>query len=132
MTKEVMEARELRIGNYVLCRGAVARVTSISEDGIGYVKQSGISEGKIPFKLVKPIPMTEEWLVKFGFVIFNEYFFKEFGNHNEFSITLFDYDNGKFIYNPKTHFNYIDIIHAHQLQNLYFALTNEELTIKND
>jgi hypothetical protein len=130
-----MEARELRIGNYVLCRGALARVTSISEDGIGYVKQSGISEGKIPFKLVKPIPLTEEWLVKFGFEKVQEkggFYYEKTILSND-SIRVFD-DNSvaTYFFHNICHVVYPQEFHVHQLQNLYFALTNEELTIKND
>jgi hypothetical protein len=129
-----MEARELRIGNYVLCRGAFARVTSISEDGIGYVKQSGIGEGKIPLKLVKPITLTEEWLLKFGFEV-NEF-------HKNYKIKVDYYHHSiKFYENEWVYSNDISdaschtiasVNYVHQLQNIYFALTNEELTIKND
>jgi len=88
----------------------------------------------LPFK---PILLTEEWLFSFGFEIYAEsVIMKAFKiGFNEITQDyLFDlcwikdldgkdkhpfYKNGRF-----------EIKYIHQLQNLYFALTNEELTIK--
>jgi hypothetical protein len=88
----------------------------------------------------EPIPLTEEWLLKFGF---------EKGNHNWFRL-YFDYDNladsDCFTYNINSKMLCLESFydgekkgsiqllslgekHVHQLQNLYFALTNEELKI---
>jgi hypothetical protein len=66
---------------------------------------------------IEPIPLTEEWLLRLGFNGWDK------GN---FTMVL---SNGNFI-----EFGYViakNIKHVHQLQNLYFALTNEELTIQN-
>jgi len=86
----------------------------------------------------KPIPLTEEWLLKFGFderidILKDKYFElgidAEYGasfvaSKNEkglWEVYLTDCDGGK-IGDSKTY--------IHQFQNLYFALTGEELTIK--
>lgn len=74
------------------------------------------------------IPLTEEWLIKLGFTLSN--------THNMF------YDLGKLTINMpdqfhkkgRVYFNSWAIIDhmpefVHQLQNLYFALTGEELLI---
>lgn len=74
---------------------------------------------------LKPIPLTEEWLLKAGFEIIgkldmpnspSDWFYSK--NDFPFSITYV---------NKKLQFSNIDLKHVHQLQNLYFALTGEEL-----
>ena len=86
-------------------------------------------------KSIGGIPLTEEWLLKFGFERFRGMYkpFELPGNYNpSFQITdektngneivyLTDCDDGR-IGNP--------ILYVHQLQNLYFALTGKELEIK--
>ena len=77
------------------------------------------------------IPLTEEWLVKFGFDRVGEWIGIDFnprmgirfynGNSAECDITQDD----KFIA-----FKCGFIQYVHQLQNLYFALTGEELNIQ--
>jgi hypothetical protein len=68
----------------------------------------------------KPIPLTEEWLLKFGFDDLGTY---GYGRGN-FHICLHENEFYFPINNRK-----VFIKHVHQLQNLYFALTGEELTI---
>lgn len=76
----------------------------------------------------KPIPITEQWLFKFGFVFDDiaEYFTEEkvyIKYYNEFGIKI-DIE-GRFyngIYQQKLQY-------VHQLQNLYFALTQKELIL---
>ncbi|WP_223559578.1 hypothetical protein [Chryseobacterium lathyri] len=81
----------------------------------------------------EPIELTEEWLLKFGFEIeksnshciaFNENYEHELQLDKEFETkencwNITKYGGG-----------YRLIYYVHQLQNLYFALTGEELTIK--
>ena len=117
-----MKASELRIENLF-----------IEEYSSTIIKVIGLEKNKITFSGVfvdkwqaKPIALTEEWLIKFGFYKNDELFTIEW---NEFSFSIFDFDNGKFAINNS--FNYVDINYVHQLQNLYFALTGEELIINN-
>ena len=76
----------------------------------------------------QPIPLTEEWLLKFGFDRHHKDYFnnvillKEIG---EWDLKL--YPQGEV--SSAIPMN-IKIKSVHQLQNLYFALTGEELTIK--
>ena len=72
----------------------------------------------------EPIPLTEEWLLKFGFdsktLIFrNGNFTMTWGNGGDY--IDFQTIAGSYM---------IHVAHVHQLQNLYFALTGEELEIK--
>ena len=68
-----------------------------------------------------PIPLTEEWLVKFGF----EENSTSFTNSIAYPCIVKLKNQSNCIF-----YNSLQIKHVHQLQNLYFALTNEELTIK--
>ena len=121
-----MKGSELRIGNYYMFadyNGIVARkVREIKSNEFGLI---GDYDGT-NYEICKPIRLTEEWLLKFGFYKNDELFTIEW---NEFSFSIFDFDNGKFAINNS--FNYVDINYVHQLQNLYFALTGEELIINN-
>lgn len=114
-----MEANELRIGNYFDHNGEVDTVNPNTIAELFDADRSWIN----------PIPLTEEWMVKFGFE-------KHKGtisyDKDKLSIYL-----GETILSEKlgrTYFNSWAILeyspkYVHQLQNLYFALTGEELTI---
>jgi hypothetical protein len=126
-----MEARELRIGNHIEYKEQLLQVKSISES-LGVILSDYIDSewGKIQelasYKSIKPIPLTEEWLLKFGFekshlnywIIANKGFF--FGVSLKMGV-MYLFDEG--MITP------CNIKHVHQLQNLYFALTNKELQI---
>lgn len=122
-----MKASELRIGS--LLRDKVSKtelkVIELTEkDIITYV----IDRSLFPLKNgwgIEPIQLTEEWLLNFGFE-------KELGWDN----MVYFNNNGMHIYlceNGKESWleyeNDIVLKSVHQLQNLYFALTNEELII---
>lgn len=116
-----MKSTELRIGNYLQGSNPII-VTKILHDGWVKIEDSNSSfqvEGEFP--CFKPIPLTEEWLVKFGFErsgLYNlrndVYIYDEYGLTN----TGFEY---------RYNYSSITIKYVHQLQNLYFALTGEEL-----
>jgi hypothetical protein len=103
-----MEASELRIGNWVYdIRGE----QNIQCD-LQFMKQA--------HDRIYPIPLTEDWLVRLGFRLIRECYYK-----------------GNFQFYPKLGlWFWFEIAihpdrlkHVHQLQNLYFALTGEELQI---
>lgn len=124
-----MNTNELRRGNLLIGQDvySVTKIYDESRIGIG----SGdpyIVTGNNPCLL--PIPLTEEWLVKFGFVqtiigfeCSNEYFpFSIEVNSLGLAELQMEFYGGR---------QYRKIIkHVHQLQNIYFALTGEELTHK--
>lgn len=127
-----MLVKELRIGNYILGnymdygdfeeaeKQEICEVLSL--DSVGICEYSIWVEGESAtveqYDSFDPIPLTEEWLLNFGFKPFQK----------DFSI------KGLIIHCRKRGFvvrKSIPIIkHVHQLQNLYFALTGQELTIK--
>ena len=107
-----MKANELRIGNFYDNNGFVSVVSPNTIEEVWNAERSW----------VKPIPLTEEWLLKFGFVI-----------HEDGYITC---PNGRqWILHLDNEFEFealnIIVIYVHQLQNLYFALTGEELIKTN-
>jgi hypothetical protein len=113
-----MNPKELRIGNHVLLNGKPLEVRSIySNDYFGKpVMQSEY----------KPIPITKEWLLEFGWKQCDS--FTEAYHFNGFRFVLTE--NEQWIEYSDN--EAIDIKYVHQLQNLYFALTGEELTINKD
>lgn len=117
----MIQANELRRGNHF--QGVV--VESITRTGINFTCQY---EGYIekPFEELSPIPLTPELLEKCGFE-FSEAFFKTYINEPLFLQEEADafymiYSNMRI--NPKKPLKYL-----HELQNLYFALTGEELEV---
>lgn len=82
----------------------------------------------IPNGNYEPIPLTEQWLLDFGFIFGMEIqdFVKGKYKYVEIDVLKGNFsDIGVFYYSIKTQIKYV-----HQLQNLYFALTNQQLTIK--
>ena len=117
-----MKASELRLGNWVeQPNDGVTRVTAVLNDI--QIK----TETEYVDKYCMPIPLTEEWLLKFGFEEYlcldgiygfklNEYVFI---NEGQFRMVSFGQEDSILV--PS------EIVMVHQLQNLYFALTGEEL-----
>ncbi len=106
-----MKANELRINNYLQDFGGnIAQVIYLTKDKI---------------ILESPIPLTEEWLLKFGFKRqinqpYADYILNDWGICYEIDTNnYFWYDYDK-----------LEIKYVHQLQNIYFALTGDELEIK--
>jgi hypothetical protein len=105
-----LEAKDLRIGNLVC-------IHSIK-------LQMCIEDFNFREDFFKPIPLTEEWLVRFGFE-------KSAFNENVYSNKSIILDKRKlgWLLCDNSIDNLKHIKHVHQLQNLYFALTQEELTL---
>ena len=102
-----MKPEELRIGNW--CLRLDNSEFQISGKDISQI--GGFPERLRP----NPIPLTEEWLIKFGWKSLLE-------------LAIHINENAMF-----EMFITVEILRTmkvHQLQNLYFALTGEEPTIK--
>lgn len=171
-----LSAKELRIGNYINAPHGDVQIEYFTEIGAHFIDGNGGT-----FASLRPIPLTEEWLLKFGLkpmkcISFDwktEYIIKPNKCGWSIGVLLCDYpeDNPNCgcvsILEPedievsgvppdlcsKENWTKEDIKRAehytvkfnkwrqpiayyikyvHQLQNLYFALAGEELTIKND
>jgi len=106
-----MKAEELRIGNLV---NVDEKAYKISGGDLYNLENYSKNYGH----LYKPIPLTEKWLLKFGFdkEIRSELWFRP-----DFWVQEMLLLPGSFYHNG------LEIKYVHQLQNLYFALTGEEL-----
>ena len=123
-----MKADDLRIGNWVkdIKKGYVS-IHGIEpnwdEVWLNYCHGSGIYKKRIIE--IEPIPLTEELLKKCGF----DLVVKE-GNQGEFRV----YQLNEITYNTNhgwwwKHHLTVQPKYIHELQNLFFALTGEELEI---
>jgi hypothetical protein len=140
----MIPAKDLRIGNKFMMAGGkmVQTVFDIKDNtdrGRMYTESESyrakyshlitcIENGNQyhPFE-IDGVPITEEWLLKLGFnsidsdpdILYytkNNVALNAFGDHSKIWLRYVS--------------NTIEIKSVHQLQNLYFALTGEELTIK--
>ena len=106
-----MEANELRIGNWV--------DLDKEEIAIDLEYFYWEIEGNGVLECTEPIPLTEDWLLKFGFEKkYNEYYLGDIIICEEINDFKFGYDFYEDI---------LELKHVHQLQNLYYALTEKEL-----
>lgn len=127
----VMNSNELRIWNYVYdVNEKVSRVEQISSYNICDLTTISSKRGILHTSDIYPIPLTEEWLLKFGFVLkMDNYNWNAAIGKNaiwDFKLALRFSDEIGWFYNSKA----TPIKYVHQLQNLYFALNAEELEIK--
>ena len=124
-----IKSSELRIGNLVEIDNhtKVCEVIEIKEKSlrVSYIRSDNgmVHNPIIEIDRIKPISIIEEWLLKFNGILDQEddsYVFKHFAvSVNEKSEAIMFFQDEEI-----AEFNYV-----HQLQNLYFALTNEELKI---
>lgn len=144
-----MEANELRILNNVSYKGVVVHITSIRVDGCG-MKSSDTkyNTGIGSITDFEPIPLTEEILLKCGFEESDSNYKIKLSIHEDIESWLMCFDNDSWCgnkgyslglhtkddedaaYCTETLFHdYGEPWDLHQLQNLYFALTGQELTV---
>lgn len=120
-----MEAKELRIGNFLNdAKGKLAVVEKIEKDN--YIAYSGI----VTFLPLERIPLTHEWFLKFGFNYDGNWHYNIGENPLTMDylldITWIEGDKYPFYRN-----GYFKIKYVHQLQNLFFSLTRDELTVSS-
>lgn len=115
-----MKANELRIGNLF-----------IEENSNTIIEVIGLEKNRVIFSgmFLEPwnamhIPITQEWLLKFRF--------KQKGSFYRIKdsrfVEVIIHDEGIDVCNHSVYLPHIKSVH--QLQNLYFSLTGEELEIK--
>lgn len=147
----LMKAKELRIGNLIEENNTetLLIVEGIYKFDDNKFKIStstfeGISGRKsdLPISTLSPIPLTEEGLVKFGLKKITDDITSN-DNHKTTDTEYYSLMDGWIILraNPDSIalcfdmdysiFTISEILSVHQLQNLYFALTGEELEVKS-
>lgn len=127
-----MDAKEIRIGNLFLTKlphnDDLIRLRIACGEDILAVQRHPI--------FFQPIPLTIEWLIEFNFeyykpldqyrIFLNDVWYEI--KENAAGDFLFSFEN---IYDKANHMPPKYIKYVHQLQNLYFYLSGEELTMKN-
>jgi hypothetical protein len=116
-----LEAKELRIGNLVQELGDIV---TVGLDTFKHYKQMP----NLMNENIKPIPLTDEWLIKFGFE-----WVGECSGYFDTYHAVYLFASGTIEFHPYCTNDedlHLTIKYVHQLQNIYFALTNQELTIK--
>lgn len=124
---DMIKSTELRIGNLVLMEAPDGSFQKW-KDVVHPVVYWDLDDDTTSFK---GIPLTEEWLRKFGFVYDGGNGYKAPHGTDHWYHTL----RSGFMPNILARGSiksdlYKGVEYVHQLQNLYFALTGEELTIK--
>ena len=140
-----IQATELRIGNWVYDDdGIESRVIGFQPfghsvrcdeaEGCDVLIDLFPQDGSIRYGLIcessaiKPIPLNEDWLVRFGFeLVEKQYDAQEFNVYKN-SYFTWNSNHGWWFCNINIE-NKAKIKYVHQLQNLYFALTGIELTL---
>ena len=121
-----MKVFELRIGNWIEGVDGICQITEILKNGVNVTNPDDTPPHY--FDWIEPIPLTEEWLLKFGFENKGRILSSDVISYvNKFGAEVRHYTEYRFFI-PELRTG-IWIQYIHQLQNLYFALTGEELTI---
>lgn len=127
-----MEARELRIGNWITVMGSLPCQVTASHLYMMETYEPVEPDAEADYKeMTEPIPLTEEWLVKLGFEARTE----NAGNLPCFKkgrITIARWGEKKWQL-------WIDTIdwknspqHIHELQNFWYQYFGSDLTIKGE
>lgn len=125
----MINANELRLGNFIkntFSTDEYKIVERVEEFSIDTNDDMYLNVDHID-----PIPITKEWLLRFGFE-------KDADQHRisyytygvDFIFDRIEYKDGKWILLTIELQCNENIQYIHQLQNLYFALTGNELNIK--
>ena len=126
-----MKASELRIGNLVDLGNRIAKVIEINHLACVVVDLEETQDTIEDYERVKPIKLTEEWLLKFGlkpnqWFCSNSYCVVEDKTGDIHYGWCMKTQNS--LHTKEIEFGYFKYVH--QFQNLYFALTGEELILK--
>lgn len=129
-----MESKDLRVGNFVTDKdGEVLEVFNILQSYVRVYIDNELEDLQIYYSDLRPIPITEEWLIKFGF------------NDGIIGICQFSIKPKTDLLIVKSRTCYIasieiegaNILHTqlieyvHQLQNLYSSLTGKDLIVSS-
>lgn len=138
----MIQANELRIGNYFFYSKQIRKVDSICKEGVNIELSIDTNIASIlatPFNLISPIPLTPEILENWcGFEKkqnkwYNIKYFTDCEvaaevmcisiNLGTFRCSIYDVDE------PSPCMTGLRIEYLHQLQNLHFSLTGKELPV---
>jgi len=123
-----MKAKDYRIGNLVQIDydDRVFEIHTIA-DTYPTLNTSEFGIGVVEWYNIKPIKITEEWLLKMGFRKDIETDYSWFLIYN--SSDIFNYDIGDHTICVRQSWEFGKRMYVHELQNLFYVLTKEELKI---
>ena len=129
-----MKTTDLRLGNFISINfGNCDDGKIITVDGVSDCEIYNEEHGYSPCNEFNPIPLTEQWLLDLGF---NQNIETQWYIHfDNMCLTLYE-DLPQYIVEihdmemDKSSIFLMSIQYVHQLQNLFFALTQEELILK--
>lgn len=131
----MIDSKELRIGNNVDYNSKIIKVESIlgclSAINMKFHEISGDRHHEIGIEQIKPIQLNEEWKLKLGFERKGASIRLKIGDTG-MELCYYDCEDKIRFQTRKSGFTIPMNIkeEVHIIQNLVFALTNEELTIK--
>lgn len=123
---ENLQATELRIGNLLSFSGEPVAINAGFIYDCDYWNRNPERQDAVLFENVEPIPLTAEWLERLGFQTSGGTYYEKDGIG---LITGYAVD-GTFVCGNSFGSRHTHFYDVHQLQNLYFALTGEELMIQ--
>lgn len=125
----MIDANELRIGNYLYFGNTIIELSTINSDNtIRFFNENKTNTvGCFSLKGFNPIALTEEILLKCGF---KEIYKSEYTHKFEYDIDV----RIEFKLIPKMYFYFMgniltEIKYLHQLQNIYWCLVGRELNV---
>lgn len=130
-----METKDLRTTNLIEYNGKICAVNAIDFVDIRvsyWSNEERTSSTSVVINIyddAKPIPLTKEWLIDFGFEYNEEY---EYFKYMNYAVSTNDlgYCFLYLLMSDEEYTALLEFKHVHQLQNLYFALTGKELIKK--
>lgn len=136
----MIEETDVRIGNVVWYYDYNMIETTFRIEGIldGYIYNSGLPKSKLPLEKVNPVVLEADHLEKFGFLPGEEEYGEDIHTYS------YKYNHKDSIYIRETADGFQPLtpasddlvaygrplLHLHQLQNLFFDLTREDVFIR--
>ena len=128
----MINAKELRLGNIVSYKGVIGKVTWIQQEciTIEYPRQDDLSNGSmVSPELLDRVRLNDNIITEFGFKLqksISSIGWDKFKNGNV-ELSLAPLKNGGYVFVYYIGGEYLYIRYIHQLQNLFFALSQKEL-----
>lgn len=130
----IMKTKELRIGNLLDHSGEIAEVSSLHSDDTLRIfsKDKKTTYGCFAARIFKPIKLTEDILLKCGFEKKDSNYFEyPYGTQSRYIMTGLNFGTTE-LCSGSISTALFETKYLHQLQNLYFTLTQTELKVDID
>lgn len=127
----MLKTNELRIGNLVIYASKIVEIEGINKNTIYHSKGQFDQNIEPAYEPFRQIQLTEDWLLKFGFIKDQPegWFYKQPIDILNQRFLLFKHKDLPYYYADGCFSPYLKYVH--QLQNLYYSLTGEELRLSH-